>query len=260
MIDINELREKITIKGLDVVADTDILEILDRLEEAESDALEQARLNGMGGEREAALMAKLEAAEKERDFAKTEIARLHDDIRELTDVLVLDEEDSAHHKALVESALRVAKGWEGKCRELRTKIETAEKERDALRSKLEAVEKELEVERMRLAACGVAALGYFNGCAKEYESASLYDVMELRAKNDALRAKVEAMEKQEPAGYGVLYVEAANGEEDWDSLWKHRAFAEDHVKDFVQTYSDLGESIGAITVVPLYLAPGAKGE
>ena len=74
----------------------------------------------------------------------------------------------------------------------------------------------------------------------------------------ALRAKIEAMERQEPAGYGVLYVEAANGEEDWDSLWKHRAFAEDHVKDFVQTYSDLGESIGAITVVPLYLAPGAQ--
>jgi len=58
----------------------------------------------------------LEAAEKERDFAKTEIARLHDDIRELTDVLVLDEEDSAHHKA--------------------------EKERDALRAKVEAMERQ----------------------------------------------------------------------------------------------------------------------
>ena len=84
----------------------------------------------------------LEAAEKERDFAKTEIARLHDDIRELTGVLVLDEEDSAHHKALAESALRVAKGWEGKCRELRTKIEAAEKERDALRAKVEAMERQ----------------------------------------------------------------------------------------------------------------------
>ena len=40
-----------------------------------------------------ALLDRLEAAEKERDFAKTEIARLHDDIRELTDVRVLDEED-----------------------------------------------------------------------------------------------------------------------------------------------------------------------
>lgn len=41
--------------------------MIDRLEAAESDALEQARLNGMGSAREAALMAKLEAAEKERD-------------------------------------------------------------------------------------------------------------------------------------------------------------------------------------------------
>lgn len=91
MTDTKELREKITIKGLDVVADTDILVVLDRLEAwenvfghlgtpdevgnewralsdrleaAESECLEQARLNGMGGEREAALMAKLEAAEK----------------------------------------------------------------------------------------------------------------------------------------------------------------------------------------------------
>ena len=94
MIDTKELREKITIKGLDVVADTDILVVLDRLEAwenvfghlgtpdevgnewhalsdrleaAESEAIEQSRLNGMGAEREAALLAKLEAAEKERD-------------------------------------------------------------------------------------------------------------------------------------------------------------------------------------------------
>ena len=80
------------------------------------------------------------------------------------------------------------------------------------------------------------------------------------AERDALRAKNEAMEQQEPAGYGVLYVEPANGEEDWDSIWKHRVFAEDHVKDFVQAYSDSGESVGAITVVPLYALPGAKGE
>ena len=51
---------------------TTITGILDRLEEAESDALEQARLNGMGSEREAALMSKLGAAEKE--IAKLRIA------------------------------------------------------------------------------------------------------------------------------------------------------------------------------------------
>ena len=47
--------------------------LLNRLEVAESDCLEQARLNGMGASREAALMAKLEAAEKERDELRAKI-------------------------------------------------------------------------------------------------------------------------------------------------------------------------------------------
>ena len=103
MIDTKELREKITIKGLDVVADTDILVVLDRLEAwenvfghlgtpdevgnewralsdrleaAESECLEQARLNGMGSEREAALMAKLEAAERERDDLRAKVEQM----------------------------------------------------------------------------------------------------------------------------------------------------------------------------------------
>jgi hypothetical protein len=101
----------------------------------------------------------------------------------------------------------------------------------------------------------------FIAAANPATISELLDRLEAAEKErDALRAKIEAMERQEPVGYGVLYVEAANGEEDWDSLWKHRVFAEDHVKDFVQAYSDLGESIGAITVVPLYALPGAKGE
>lgn len=106
MIDINELRQ-----SLGAVQPEEVAELLDRLEEAESvlkafgttvqevecwleryrciereaealrtrleaaesDALEQARLNGMGGEREAALMAKLEAAEKERDALRAKV-------------------------------------------------------------------------------------------------------------------------------------------------------------------------------------------
>ena len=49
------------------------IEMIERLEAAESDALEQARLNGMGASREAALMAKLEAAERERDALRARI-------------------------------------------------------------------------------------------------------------------------------------------------------------------------------------------
>lgn len=53
-----------------------ITELLDRLEAAESDGLEQSRLNGMGGEREAALLSKLEAAEKERDALRAKIEEM----------------------------------------------------------------------------------------------------------------------------------------------------------------------------------------
>lgn len=73
MIDINELRPAVEAAGLNAISMQEVLELLDRLEEAESDALEQARLNGMGSEREAALLAKLEAAEKERDTLRAKI-------------------------------------------------------------------------------------------------------------------------------------------------------------------------------------------
>ena len=68
MIDINELRQ-----SLGAVQPEEVAELLDRLEASEADALEQARLNGMGAEREMALMAKLEAAEKERDTLRARI-------------------------------------------------------------------------------------------------------------------------------------------------------------------------------------------
>ena len=48
-----------------------------RLEAAESEALEQARLNGMGAEREAALLAKLEAAEENRSHFLVKIGKLY---------------------------------------------------------------------------------------------------------------------------------------------------------------------------------------
>ena len=50
-----------------------ISELMDRLEVAESNALEQALLNGRGASREAALMAKLEAAEKEREELRADL-------------------------------------------------------------------------------------------------------------------------------------------------------------------------------------------
>jgi len=62
-----------------------ISELLDRLEAAEADALEQARLNGMGASREAALMAKLEAAERERDDVAMQLAQSEQGKRKISE-------------------------------------------------------------------------------------------------------------------------------------------------------------------------------
>lgn len=50
-------------------------------------------------------------------------------ISELLDRLETAEKDAAHQKALAESALRVAEGWEEKCNTLRAKIEAMEKQK-----------------------------------------------------------------------------------------------------------------------------------
>lgn len=62
------------------VGATVVLELLDRLEVAEKEALEQARVNGMGSEREASLMAKLESAKKERDTLLSIVDKFGDGI------------------------------------------------------------------------------------------------------------------------------------------------------------------------------------
>ena len=151
-----------------------IHELLDSLSAAESDALEQARLNGIGAERELALMAKLEVAEKE-----------------------------------------------------------------------------VEIERMRLAACGVAALGYFEGCAEEYISASLNDVL-------ALRAKIAGMENQEPfdANSDVFRsaFEAALKAGNWPATRQGDGYRSP------STQIAWRIAFSTVNRLKLYLAPGAKGE
>ena len=147
MININELRPAVEAAGLNASSMQEVLELLDRLEAAESvlkdfgttaqevecwleryrciereaealrtrleaaeaDALEQARLNGMGGEREAALMAKLEASESIKASYKNAFEISENTIRNLTEKVIPN---------------------------IRKKLEAAEKERDELRAKI----------------------------------------------------------------------------------------------------------------------------
>jgi hypothetical protein len=108
-----------------------VSELLDRLEAAESDALEQARLNGMGASREAALMAKLEAAEK--DIALKE--------------RVIDSLGSELNAAANErDALRTELADLRSSMTFRTSlIGRIEAERDALQAKVEAMERQKPV-------------------------------------------------------------------------------------------------------------------
>lgn len=69
-------------------------------------------------------------------------------------------------------------------------------ERDAALARVAELEAELKTECMRLAACGTAALGYFDGCADAYKSASLSDVLRLRGDCDAALAKVAELESK----------------------------------------------------------------
>jgi hypothetical protein len=64
----------------------------------------------------------------------------------------------------------------------RNRAEIAESDAAHSRDAVVDLEHQLEVERMRLAAVGTAALGYFDGCADEYQSATLHDVLALRQK------------------------------------------------------------------------------
>ena len=83
------------------------------------------------------IIHRLEAAEKERDALRAALQHETDCLeaaKAKIDSLEATEEDSAHHKALAESALRVAKGWEDKCDELRAKIKAMERQEPVGRS------------------------------------------------------------------------------------------------------------------------------
>ena len=115
MIDINELRQ-----SLGAVQPEEVAVLLNRLEEAESDALEQARMNGMGASREAALMAKLEAAERDRATFIMEIGNLCTKVEALREQL-------SKQRSLSQAAQHLA--------------EVAQRRADALRAKIEEMEK-----------------------------------------------------------------------------------------------------------------------
>ena len=122
--DVRDAQQSINAKYIAAANPAVVSELLDRLEAAESECLEQARLNGMGGEREAALMAKLEAAEK----SDAESIAMYRKAR--------DERDALRAKVAAmekeRDALRTAVRHEADC------VEAAMAEIKSLRAEIEA--------------------------------------------------------------------------------------------------------------------------
>ena len=105
-----------------------INELLDRLEEAESDGLEQARLNGMGSEREAELMTKLAAAETAWKVSDKSCYDLTEKvIPNLRDQLEVAEKDIAMKERIIDS--------------LGAELNAVANERDDLFAKVEGMER-----------------------------------------------------------------------------------------------------------------------
>ena len=207
-----------------------VIELLDRLEEAESDCLEQARLNGMGASREAALMAKLEVVGKENAKLREGFAQkvtsetiLRDlnvgngsinasfeggAIRLFVDAFANQFVESGaanylemqfHSEAtgpLVATLQRV----NGKTsHQLRAE---AEQERDALRAKVEAMEKQKPVAQV-----GVHKTGGNAGIAWSARPLNEFDSLPLLREGDELYLSPGA----QPAQKAVAYLDLGAG-------------------------------------------------
>jgi hypothetical protein len=288
MIDINELRPAVEAAGLNAISVQEVLELLGRLESAESDALEQARLNGIGASREAALMARLEAAEKERDW---NAERLEDAIEECAALRAELETERMRLAACGVVALsntpdsaKQARDmrpeyWSASCGDvaslvdenikLRAKIEAAEKsdaesiamyrkardERDALRAELIDLRNSMTFRTSLIGRIEAERedLHALIAAVKKQVNAEFRLRMKKEIECNALRAEVGAMKRQEPVAW------QARCRPDWgDGTWyAWELCSENYAKDIIRV-SVLHNWIYEARA--LYALPGAKGE
>ena len=207
-----------------------VLELIDRLEEAEADTLAQARMNGMGASREAALMAKLEAAENERDV--------------LRDRLALESQENGALRDSVDRACEERDELRTELKEVRHGVAVAHDVINTLRARIEAAEKEVahikEVEFPRKARA--VAVGWETKCVRLEQERTIDEqrIVDLMAElnrigqeNEELRVRIEAMEKQGPVA----------------SVWR---CDNGHIHGSCERTLPMGTK--------LYALPGAKGE
>ena len=173
--------------------------LLDRLEAAESECLEQARLNGMGAEREAALLAKLEAAEKDIAIKEEVIDSLAAVIKRLDAQCDAAEKSDAESIAMYRKARDERDALRAENAALVDDMNLLRNNNTALRSKIEAAENDDAHQKALAASALRVAEGWERKCGE-------------------LRAKIEAMERQEPVGKFIRH--PSNG------LWEQDGYGD----------------------------------
>lgn len=244
MIDINELRDRAATFGSDYLTDEEWVEVIDRLEAAESDGLEQARLLGMSCEREAALLSKLEAAEKavteayQRGYktGQEEIGKERDALRveveRLTECL---------HRANAQ-AEHFEREWYLRGEEV-----------DALCAELEALKNQEPVAWMNSRNGFICKENknpdynlplYARPIPAQSVPEGYHRCAQFKKENDELRAKIEAMERQEPVA------------------WLHESRRDSDVVTNAVKHVWGKAAVGSMAAysIPLYTLPGAKGD
>ena len=175
------LNDLLNAKGVSEPLQRAVKALIDRLEAAESDGLEQARLNGIGAEKELALMAKLEAADKECDALKNRLSVVYQELESRREAL---------GRVCAERY------------DLLAQIISDNNEILTLRTKIEAIHSLLDNHESKI--IRNAKDGYPEG--REPEELTLFERVTALCKyaSDWKRwckeaeAKIEAMEKQEP--------------------------------------------------------------
>ena len=224
---------------------TAMIELLDRLEAAENDALEQARLNGIGAEKELALMAKLEAAAKERDTYK-----------------------AAYNEWIAKTEWvqdEITRGkLPAKCLGMH-RADGIKAEIDALRAALQHETDCVEAAKAEIAAMKQqepAAFALYSGCARKAVYLSEIEACEQRDRRQLTADLGGSLEAYRVVPLGVLpgaqnvpsFADAYQGAMEEAAIWKKRALeAEDMNRKFIAEINGpthMGEPAPSVHDVP----------
>jgi hypothetical protein len=160
----------------------------------------------------------------------------------LRHIVVLDDERIVQNRRANENGQERDKATEA-LREAHAEIAKWKAKFDECDRDRALAEKDAERERLRLAACGVAALGYFKGCIAEYKSASLGDVLRLRAQSDKMRKERDAYQKAKQENDDRFMIERDEARAEVDRLRASNKLISKDGSATAKLYQKMGERV-----------------